>query len=336
MNLKREKTNEVAEPQVTEEVIPQETSPVQPPKKVELETTPIKTEAPMDLGTDILYILNKDSNDISKIDLKEKREVARIPVGLHPFSAVLDGKRLYITLPDENQIKIMDTRVDTVVDDIKMESPADLIITLHKMYVANSDTNQVTMMDVISENGKIIQAGTFPYLIAKNPVKDELYVSNPASNDVSLISTRTNTLIKNIRTGQEPEGLAIDPTGTYLFVTNRAANTVSIFDVKTTTLQRTIPVGKYPVRVLFSQEGTKAYISNLNNNSLTVISTASLNKIKDIPLPLEPLDLALSKNGKLLYISNPIANKIIILDLETEQILGQIKTGDHPQKIIVA
>ncbi|KJY41006.1 hypothetical protein VR41_14150, partial [Streptomyces sp. NRRL B-1568] len=58
-----------------------------------------------------------------------------------------------------------------------------------------------------------VTVGTFPTGVAITPDGLHAYVANEGSNDVSVISTATNTVTATITVGATPFGVAITPDG---------------------------------------------------------------------------------------------------------------------------
>ena len=69
------------------------------------------------------------------------------------------------------------------------------------------------------------------------------------SNNVSVIHTATNTVVKTIPVGTSPVGVAVTPDGTKVYVANIGSNTVSVIARPGNTVVATIPVGTGPVGV---------------------------------------------------------------------------------------
>ena len=72
------------------------------------------------------------------------------------------------------------------------------------------------------------------------------YVTNIASNTVSVIDTATNTVVATVPVGRLPQGVAITPDGTHAYVTNNFSGTVGVIDTATNTGVATVPVGRFP------------------------------------------------------------------------------------------
>jgi YVTN family beta-propeller protein len=71
--------------------------------------------------------------------------------------------------------------------------------------------------------------GKGPVDIAFNPYNGGMYVTNGLSNTVSVIDTRTNTVIATVPIrGVSPLGIAFDRYDGDMYVTNFVSNTVSV------------------------------------------------------------------------------------------------------------
>src|SRR5271165_4240434 len=88
------------------------------------------------------------------------------------------------------------------------------------------------------------------------------YVTNNASNSISVIDTGDNTVVDTIPVGTNPYGVAVAPDGKHVYVTNYVSNDVSVIDSRTNKVVATVPVGTNPYGVAVAPDGTRAYIAN--------------------------------------------------------------------------
>ena len=63
----------------------------------------------------------------------------------------------------------------------------------NKIYVANSDSNNVTVIDGATNSTTTVPVGHRPAAVAVNPVTNKIYVANSGSNNVTVIDGATNT-----------------------------------------------------------------------------------------------------------------------------------------------
>jgi YVTN family beta-propeller protein len=72
-------------------------------------------------------------------------------------------------------------------------------------------------------------------------------VSNAAVDTLSLIDTRTDTVISTVPVGKAPLGLGLDLTGSRLFVAHALDDRVALLDPATGATTRALEVGRTPV-----------------------------------------------------------------------------------------
>jgi YVTN family beta-propeller protein len=89
-----------------------------------------------------------------------------------------------------------------------------------------------------------------PRGVAVTPDGKRAYVTNAASNTVSVIDTASNTVVGTpILVGDNPFVVTVAPDGKHAYVTNLTSNTVSVIDTASDTVAATVPVGSNPVGV---------------------------------------------------------------------------------------
>ncbi len=70
-----------------------------------------------------------------------------------------------------------------------------------------------------------------------------MYVTNLASNNVSVINTANNTVTAQVPVGNWPYGVAVTPDGTQVYVANYGGINVSVINTSTNTVATTVIVG---------------------------------------------------------------------------------------------
>lgn len=88
------------------------------------------------------------------------------------------------------------------------------------------------------------------------------YFTNADANDVSVIDTRTKTVIAMVPVGNHPWGVAVSPDGSKVYITNRDDATVSVINTRTNKVIGTIPAGSQPYGVAISPDGSRLYVAN--------------------------------------------------------------------------
>jgi YVTN family beta-propeller protein len=75
----------------------------------------------------------------------------------------------------------------------------------HKVYVANSDSNTVSVIDTTSDKVVAnVTVGKSPFRVAIDPFDDKVYVANRDSNTVSVIDTTSDKVVARVRFSISP------------------------------------------------------------------------------------------------------------------------------------
>jgi YVTN family beta-propeller protein len=146
------------------------------------------------------------------------------PTASQPLALTGDDSFLLVVNPDNNTLTAFDVRADRnrKLIELPVQGEPNGVAVLPdgtKAYVANTVSGTVTAFRLNLLNGSVrlirhIPVGTEPYGVALTPNGRKLYVSNARSNNVSVIDTATDAVIKTIaNVGVEPRGIAISNNG---------------------------------------------------------------------------------------------------------------------------
>ena len=78
-----------------------------------------------------------------------------------------------------------------------------------------------------------IQVGTFPTFMAVNQTTNRIYVSNQASNNISVIDGSSNSVIATTPVGTSPRVVDVNSVTNTVYVANYIDKTVSVIDGNT-------------------------------------------------------------------------------------------------------
>jgi YVTN family beta-propeller protein len=76
--------------------------------------------------------------------------------------------------------------------------------------------------------------------VCVTPDGKHVYVTNQASNTVSVIDTASNTIVKTVSVGAAPSGVAVTPDGLHVYVSNQGSDSVSVINTASNTVVDTI------------------------------------------------------------------------------------------------
>jgi YVTN family beta-propeller protein len=121
---------------------------------------------------------------------------------------------------------------------------------LNRLYVTNKGDNTVSVFDASNVNvantppipslSPPVAVGTAPVGIVALQDGTRFYVANSGSNDVSVVSATSFTVLKTIAVGVDPIFVAADPTSTKVYVANPGSFSTSVIQTVNDTVSATI------------------------------------------------------------------------------------------------
>jgi len=183
----------------------------------------------------------------------------------------------------------------------------------NKIYIANSGSNNVTVIDGLTNTTTTIPAGASPSGVAVNPVTNRIYVSNQNDNSVTVIDGAAGTTA-TVSTLTAPSGLAVNPVSNQVFVICK--NGVSIINGSNNQTVP-IPLASFATSVAVNPATNTAYVPTFSTG-IAVIDGNTQTVTATIPLALAPTlsmiavdpalnriyGCALSENGCLVFDGN--------------------------------
>jgi YVTN family beta-propeller protein len=151
-----------------------------------------------------------------------------------------------------------------------------------------------------------------------------VYVANLGSDDVTVISLNTDTVVGTIPVGDGPSRLVATPDGTKVYVLNSNSQNISVIKTSTQAVDTTITVGTNPKSLAITPDGTKVYVTNTGSNDISIIDTTSDTVSGTLPLS-NPDGVACTPSGSEVWVGRGGgANAIQILTLPGNGVDGTI------------
>ena len=110
---------------------------------------------------------------------------------------------------------------------------------------------------------KTFHVGGKPVRIVADPLSKTLYITNVASNTITVVNERSGKILKNISVRNAPTALALDQDTGMLYVTNSENNTLSVIDTKSDKIVDTVHVG-----IAVDQINSKVYLFSISSGSI--------------------------------------------------------------------
>jgi YVTN family beta-propeller protein len=167
----------------------------------------------------------------------------------------------------------------------------------------------------------------------------KLYVANSAGTDIHVIDPATNRVIRRIDVGPEPHGLCATATGDRVFVTientKGDAGELLWLDPATDTVIRRIKVGPRPNQPACTPDGKVVYVP-CDDASWWVIDAAAGRVVTKIATGGRPHNTLAAPNGRRMYLGPKGSYHVLIADVATDKLIGEIPTSDAPRPLALS
>jgi len=180
-----------------------------------------------------------------------------------------------------------------------------------------------------------------------------VYVSNEDSNEISIIDSATQAVVKTIFVGKRPRGIRLAPDGKTLYVAlsgsprappnardaapptpDRKADGIAAVDVATLAILRNLPSGQDPESFDLTPDGKLMYVSNEESAQASLLDLSAWKVVQTIPLDEEPEGVTMKPAGDVVYVTSEAANKVFAIDTKTNKVIATIETGPRPRGVV--
>jgi YVTN family beta-propeller protein len=206
-----------------------------------------------------------------------------------PYGLAISNKKVFVT--NWAGMTVLDTTKSTA------GVPWGLAYTNPLTGATNNGT--VSVFSIDGKSIKEIEVGLHPNAIVAAPNSNLVYVSNGSSDEVSIINTQENKLIKNIPVGilgqdlqgSTPNALFISKDNKKLYVSNGLDNAVFVYDLIKNKSDGFIPTEAFPAGLLI--KNNHLIVANLESDGANVVDSVKkarsihqeLASVSIIPIP---------------------------------------------------
>jgi len=304
--------------------------------------------------TAVVMIVNRDSNDISFMDMKSKKIVATTFLGdnVNPHMVMMspDGRYVVTGGTRANTAYIIETATAKLVKKIPVDiAPEHLAFSPDSRwyYQGNPDGDSISVIDMQSLTKiKTISGLAEPLNVTFTPDGAKAYVGNYGAHWVGVIDVKRHELLKRIqisapenRSQLDPErylgeikGINVampTPDSRYLFAADSDLGVVGVIDTRDDRVVSVIRVGKDPWRVYMGHDGKYAITPNNGDETISIIDVAN----RKVAATLEAGPDMTGVNfaaGKAFVISST-TGFVYVYDMNTLKPAGRIKIGTNVQ-----
>lgn len=146
--------------------------------------------------------------------------------------------------------------------------------------------------------------------------REYAYVTNGASNTVTVLDVVNVRLDREIAVGQNPVAVAASASRNEVYVVNSGTfasqGSVSIINAENNSVTATMPVHRQPVSIELN--GNLAYVANSASNTISVLDLKLRREIAVIGAGEEPVAARISPDGTTLVVANRHGNSVSVID----------------------
>lgn len=273
-----------------------------------------------------------------------------------------DGRKLLVVNPDSDSVSVIELESAQRIKEIAVGEWPQTVQTDPEGtfgFITNRVDDNLTVLDLQSLEVKgCVPTGAEPFGVVAGD--EYLFVSNQASNTVSVIHRATLRRLLDIEVPRAPKGLALSEDGARLYVSHFFSGRVSIIDTSLMQVINELDLGSQAnlsQSILLDEEGGRGYLPQTFSNSanaqlifdntvfpaVSVIDLQSETNLRSRRIPVDiadrpvgiPVDVALTRGDKL-YVVNAASNDVSVIDRLTRRGIAHLDVGLNPRGIVLS
>lgn len=178
----------------------------------------------------------------------------------------------------------------------------------------------------------------------------DIFVSNEASGDISVISAESLQVVATIPVGKRPRGLKLAPDGRTLYVAlsgspaggpgvdesklppaDKSADGIGVIDLRARRLTRVVRGVSDPEQLDVNREGTRLFVASEDEGVAVVFDARSDAVLARVPVGPEPEGVNFAPDGRTVYVTSEAGSTVTVIDAKTLHIVAQIPVGLRPR-----
>lgn len=292
-----------------------------------------------------LWVVNKNADNLSIIDIQTSKIVKTLATGKgpHELAMNLEKTRAVVTnYVGGNSLTVYDIANQKILRTINLSHypmPHGIAFLPDGSHVAVSSEGSNTAIIANIETGEITRVidteAEGSHMVALPQDGNTIYTPNMKEHTVSVLDATRGMLIEKIDTPQTPEAIGVNRDNSMLWVGSNKDGWLTVYDRKTGKLVAQWQDYTWPYRVIFSPDESMAVVPDLRRNTIDFFDTNTLSRTNRIHLNGDagPKGLTFHPNGNVLFLSLYNQDKIAIIDTTSGSTLTLLPSGDGPDGI---
>ena len=303
----------------------------------------------------LLYVGNSLGDDVSVIDPATAKVVTTIKVGkaVHGVCAPASGARAYVTVESTQEVKVVDTKTNAVIDTIALPGqPNECAVT--------SDGRWLVVPLLAPANSAVIYDLTTKALVKTLPLRHphNCFTPEGGSNSaiwceerdlyrLNRIDLKTLEYTDFVNVGGDPRPFIVMPDEKTLYTALSGLHGVATIDVgKKSQTELALPAmplmncrvepSNTPTHgIALTVDRKKLWITSVSGGGVYIYDLATGKVSPKMPTGPCPNWISMSSDGKYAGVSNADSDDTSILDAHTGKELSRIKVGLGPKRLLM-
>jgi len=171
------------------------------------------------------------------------------------------------------------------------------------------------------------------HMVAVSADGSVAYTSNGGDDSVSIIDLINGRFVRSIPVPDRPEANTTNKAGTEIWVGSNDDGVVTVIDSHDETVAQWGGFD-WPYRILLSDDERFAIMPDLNNDNIRFFNAQTRAELGSIDLAgTRPQGVTLYSDDRTLFLSLAGQDRVMVIDIESREILGQYETGASPDGI---
>ena len=291
-----------------------------------------------------LIVLNKSGHDASFIDLGSGEIIATVPTGRGPHELVVtdDGRWAIGTdYAGGNSLTVFDVenlQVERTIDFSDYPRPHGILFLPGQEEVIVTSEASNSLVVVNFRSGEILrvidttQNGS--HMVAVSKDGRVAYTSNGNSNSVSVIDIAQGRTTKVIDVPNRPEAITTNKSGSEIWVGSNDEEVVTVISADDESVLRQWSGFNWPYRILLTDDEQYAVMPDLGNEVLRFFDVPKGTELGVMNLAqASPQGVSWYSDDRTLFLSLSGRDQVLVVDVESREVLGEYSTGDAPDGI---
>jgi YVTN family beta-propeller protein len=166
----------------------------------------------------------------------------------------------------------------------------------------------------------------------KPPADLRGFVSNAASNDLTVFNKKTLQVVEVIATGRRPLGMALDQRLHRAYVALAGEDSVEVVDILAGNVSDRIRLrpGDEPQELALTPDGRTLLSVNKGSNSVSLIDPVSRFEVTRVRVGNGPRSILMEPTGRRAFVFNQLSNTMSVIDISTQTLIPGVATDPGP------